>query len=410
MRMRSVWTRRPLNREQTPTSVVVRVLALSVYLPTLLAEIGIGATLPLFALSALSLGEPAAVASIAVAVYSGGRMVGSALGGVVSTKRGPIPATFGGYSVLAAGAVLCSTAGQLAVLAGGVAVIGMGHGGVHVARQAHIDAVAPLAIRARSLTTLAGTWRIGNFVGPFAGAGIIHLAGLPAAYVFAAAMVFAGTVALIFTAPRHLTIPRSQRPPVHIGSVLKPQWRVLSTLGVGVLLMGALRQARVVVIPLWAEHIGMSDSSASLVFGLATAIDMAMFIPAGYVMDRLGRVWTAVPSAIALAAGASLLPFTSQPWQVATVALLIGCGHGWGSGIVMTLGADAAPEQGRAVFLGAWSILQDVGGLLGPVIVAAGAAIALPLGFFAVGGVGVATAGTLYRFTPRWRLASSSRA
>jgi hypothetical protein len=76
----------------------------------------------------------------------------------------------------------------------------------------------------------------------------------------------------------------------------------------------------------------------------------------------------------------------------------------------MTLGADAAPEQGKAVFLGAWSILQDAGGLLGPVIVAAGAAVALPLGFFAVGGVGFATAGTLYKFTPRWRLPDSSRA
>jgi MFS family permease len=388
----------------------VRVLALSVYLPTLLAEIGIGATLPIFALSALSLGEPAAVASLAVAVYSAGRMAGSALGGWAATRWGPIPATFGTYVVLAGGAVVCATAGEIASLALGVAIIGIGHGGVHVARQAHIDAVAPPGARGRSLTTLAGTWRIGNFVGPFAGAAIIHASGLTAAYVFAAVLVALGIVTLVFTAPRHLTIPRAQRAPVRVGAVLVPQLRVLSTLGAGVLLMGALRQARVVVIPLWAAHMGMTDSGVSLVFGLATAIDMAMFIPAGYVMDRFGRVWTAVPSAIALAAGAALLPATSQTWQVAAVAVLIGLGHGWGSGVVMTLGADAAPEHGKAVFLGAWSILQDAGGLLGPVIVAAGAAIALPLGFFAVGGLGVATAGTLYKFTPRWRLPDSSRA
>lgn len=410
--MRSMARRRgrPLSRQDASDPGVVRVLALSVYLPTLLAEIGIGATLPLFALSALSLGEPAAVASIAVAVYSGGRMVGSALGGWASTRRGPIPATFGAYAVLAGGAVVSAIAGQVAVLALGVAVIGIGHGGVHVARQAHIDAVAPLKIRARSLTTLAGSWRIGNFVGPFAGAVIIQASGLPAAYVFAAAMVCVGIVTLVFTAPRHLSIPRAHRPQVRVGEVLRPQWDIFSTLGVGVLLMGALRQARVVVIPLWAAHIGMSDSGASLVFGVATAIDMAMFVPAGYVMDRFGRVWTAVPSAIALAAGASLLPATSQPWQVAAVVVLIGFGNGWGSGIVMTLGADAAPEQGKAVFLGAWSILQDAGGLLGPVVVAAGAAIALPLGFFAVGAVGAATAGVLYTFTPRWALPESSRA
>ncbi len=384
-----------------PRSAAVRALALSVYLPTFLAEIGIGAMLPLFALSAIALGEPAAVASIAVAVYSGGRMVGSAVGGSMASHRGPIPATFGGYGVLATGALVCASALDVAMLALGVAIIGIGHGGVHVARQSHIDALAPSNARARALTTLAGAWRIGNFIGPMVGAAIIAWIGLSADYLFAAVSIASAMGVLVFTAPRHLTIPRADRVRLSPKEVLAPHRQVLLTLGVGVVLMGAIRQARVVVIPLWAEHIGMSNSGASLVFGVAAAIDMALFIPAGYVMDRFGRVWTAVPSAIALGLGAALLPFASTPALVAVLALVIGAGNGWGSGVVMTLGADASPERGRAVFLGAWSIMQDLGGLLGPALVAVGAAIALPVGLFTAGGLGAAATGAFLRWTPR---------
>lgn len=386
-----------------PRRAAVRALALSVYLPTLLAEIGIGAMFPLFALSAIGFGEPAAVASIAVAVYSGGRIAGSAFGGSMASHRGAIPATFAGYGTLTAGALLCASSLNISMLALGVAVIGIGHGWVHVARQSHIDALAPPEARARALTTLAGAWRIGNFIGPVVGAGIIHWVGLSADYVFAAVTVLAGMLVLVFTAPRSLRIPRADRVRLSVREVLGPHRHVLTTLGLGVVLMGALRQAKVVVIPLWAAHIGMGNSGASLVFGVAAAIDMVLFIPAGYVMDRWGRVWTAVPSALALGLGAALLPFASTPALVAVLALVIGAGNGWGSGVIMTLGADASPEKGRAVFLGAWSQMQDVGGLLGPALVAAGAAIALPLGLFTAGGVGIAATGAFLKWTPRGR-------
>jgi MFS family permease len=390
-----------LSKSGAPRRTVARDLALSVYLPTFIAEIGIGATLPLFALSALAVGEPAAVASLAVTLYSGGRMIGSAWGGSFASHRGAIPATLVSYGVLAGGAVVCALADTVVLLTLGVLLIGIGHAGVHVARQAHVDALAQPGTRARVLSTMAGTWRLGNFIGPFAGAVLIHRYGLESAYVFAAVTVVLGVAVLAVTAPRHLRIPKDSRQRFTMRAVLGPQLKVLSTLGMGVLLFGAIRQARVAIIPLWAAHVGMSESTISVVFGISTVVDMAMFIPAGYIMDRWGRVWTAVPAALVMTVGAVALPFTHGFAQVAAASFLLGLGNGWGTGIIMTLGADAAPEQGRAVFLGAWSILQDVGGALGPAVVAAGAAIAFPVGFFAVGGVGLSSAGVFYRFVPR---------
>jgi MFS family permease len=56
--------------------------------------------------------------------------------------------------------------------------------------------------------------------------------------------------------------------------------------------------------------------------------------------------------------------------------VIIAAGNGLGSGIVMTLGADAAPQEGRAQFLGGWRLCGDIGNTGGPLLVSAVAAIA----------------------------------
>jgi hypothetical protein len=55
---------------------------------------------------------------------------------------------------------------------------------------------------------------------------------------------------------------------------------------------------------------------------------------------------------------------------------LIALGNGLGSGIVMTLGADCAPRDGRSQFLGGWRLCGSVGTSGGPLLVGAAAAVA----------------------------------
>ena len=93
-------------------------------------------------------------------------------------------------------------------------------------------------------------------------------------------------------------------------------------------------------------------------------------------MDRHGRVWVAVPVAVRMGAGLIALPLTTSLPGVTALALLMAVGNGLGSGIVMTLGADAAPEAGRAPFLGVWRLLSLVGHNGASVVVAAVAAAA----------------------------------
>ena len=143
--------------------------------------------------------------------------------------------------------------------------------------------------------------------------------------------------------------------------VVRQNRRVLLTVGLGVLAIGLARSSRVVVVPLWAEHVGLDAAQTSLVFAAAALVEVVLFYPAGTVMDRHGRVWVAVPVTLLLGLGLLALPLTTTLAGVGALALLMGVGNGLGSGIVMTLGADAAPTAGRAPFLGVWRLLSLVG-------------------------------------------------
>src|SRR6185437_15976817 len=133
-------------------------------------------------------------------------------------------------------------------------------------------------------------------------------------------------------------------------AVARDHRRVFATLGIGVMLVSAVRATRQAVIPLWADHLALAPSTASLIYGLAGGIDMLVFYPAGMVMDRKGRRWVAVPSMLVMAAGLVLMPLTHGATGLLLAAAVVGFGNGIGSGMVMTLGADHSPRAGRAHF------------------------------------------------------------
>uniref|UniRef100_UPI0025D49A69 MFS transporter n=1 Tax=Demequina sp. TaxID=2050685 RepID=UPI0025D49A69 len=335
------------------------------------------------------------------AAYQLGRIPGSALGGALAHRLGAAGAAMLSLAILAVGAAVAAASPGLPVFLTGAVLVGLGHAAYHVARQNQILELIPPAFTARSLTSLAGIWRIANFVGPLIGAGLIAVWGLSSTYWFGAACVVAAIGALALAGARRERRAYVRPEHISLAQVARDNAHVIRTLGVAVAATGALRQARLAIIPLWATHVGLSPEVATLIFSISAAIDMLLFYPAGATMDRRGRLWTAIPSTLLLALGTLALPFTQGVVAVTIAALVLGIGNGWGSGLIMTLGADVAPVRGRSVFTGLWMILQDTGGLAGPALVAAGAVIALPVGFFAVGGIGLATTGAFLAWIPQ---------
>ncbi len=390
--------------------VTLRSVAPSVYLPSLLYGIGQGAIAPVIALSALQLGADAGVASLVVGAVGVGHLLADVPAGALTMRVGERRAMLLATVLVGAALLVCVLATSVWVLAVAIGLTGASGSVWQVARQAYLTDAVPDHLRARALSTLGGVQRIGSFAGPFLGAAAMRFAGTDGAYYVHVAAAAAGAILLLLlpdvsgaaTTSRHSGAAT-------VRGVLRSHGRVLRTLGIAVVLLGAVRAARLAVIPLWGEQIGLSSSTIALVFGLSSAVDMLLFYPAGRVMDLYGRVWVAVPCLLLLALGLLAVPLTSGAVSLGLASALMGIGNGMGSGVGMVLGADASPREGRAAFLGIWRLCPDVGSSVGPLVLSAVTATGgLALGTLALGGLGVAGAAAMLRWVPRPSPASSA--
>jgi MFS family permease len=130
---------------------------------------------------------------------------------------------------------------------------------------------------------------------------------------------------------------------------------------------------------------------------------MLLFYPAGSVMDRFGRMWVAVPCVVLMGLGLALLPLTHSAATVLVAGLVAAVGNGLGSGIVMTLGADTAPDRGRSQFLGGWRFEAVIGGSGAPLLISLLTAQAsLALACVVIGAVILAGTPWLAYWVPRY--------
>jgi MFS family permease len=378
-------------------------IAVPAFGPALLYGVANGAILPVIAFSARDLDASVALSSLVVAMLGVGSLVSNVPAAMICSRYGERLAMLLAASFSVAALLLCIFAVHVWMLGMGVFMIGMGASVFSLARQTFLIEAVPLYIRARAMSTLAGSMRIGVFIGPFAGAALIPFVGLTGAYwVAVIAMIASGSIAYVlpdlkFQAGEE-TAPLVK--PTLI-SVARSHAKVFLTLGLGVAMVGALRASRQVVIPLWADHLGIDPAAASLIYGIAAAADMAVFYPAGKVMDQFGRIWVALPATLLMGFSLLAMPFTSGLAAFVFVSLMIGLGNGIGSGIIMTLGADASPRSGRTEFLGIWRMLADVGNSGGPVLLSAIAALAsLAAGIGAIGVLGMVAAVMFWQWIP----------
>jgi MFS family permease len=383
----------------------LRSVAVSAYGPSLLYGFSQGVIAPVIAISAIERGGTVAIAGLVVSLMGIGSIVSNIPAGVLTTRFGERRSMVAAAAISAAGTALCLADVGLWPFAAGVLAMGMASAVFQLARQSYLTEVVPPAMRARAMSTLGGVQRIGAFAGPFAGAGVIKLFGLDGAYAVALVVVIAAGV-VAGTVPdldERAGVPAGAAA-ISTWSITRDHWRVLVTLGTGVLLLSAIRQTRQVVVPLWAQHLHLDASTSSILFGVSGAVEALVFYPAGLIMDRRGRRAVAVPCTLVMGLSFLAMPLTHGAITLGLAAVAMGLGNGIGSGIVNTLGADVAPVLGRPTFLGVWRELADGGAAMGPVILSAVTGVAgLASGIAVSGVVGLAAAATLFRFVPALR-------
>lgn len=392
-----------MSKNANPGDFSLWSIAIPAFGPSLLFGVGEGAIIPVIPLSARDMGSSLAGAALVVALIGIGSLVSNIPASVITAKVGERRGMVGAAALSLAAMVTCVFSPNLLLFGLGVFLIGAASAVFNLARQSYLTEAVPPFLRARAMSMLGGVGRIGLFAGPFIGALVIHLVGLPGAYwVAAAAAAAAGAVAWGLPDLVSEPGPAPAGPAPTVKSLISAHRKVFLTVGMGVLLVSAVRSSRQVVVPLWADNLGLNPAVTSIIYGLSGAIDMLVFYPAGKVMDRKGRIWVAVPSMVLMGVSLLLMPLTTGAVSLLLVALLIGFGNGIGSGLIMTMGADYSPRHGRAQFLGIWRFLSDTGGSSGPAILAGlTAAVTLSFGIAATGLLGLAAAGVLGYWVPR---------
>lgn len=410
-----------------------------VYAPTVLFALGEGAVIPLIPVIAARLGADVATAALVASALVVGQLAGNLPAGWAVARLGE-RFTMAGAGILAlAGVAGMALAPVLGVLAISVFVIGFSAAGFGLARHSFMATRVPPAFRARALSLLGGSFRLGMFVGPFVAAALLFAFGVESAAIWFFGVCLIATVVLVLAGPDPEAAAAAQdarRAPASPGSpaadetlaedtgdpvtgsvrtvgragvfaTMRRHRGVLARLGVAAASLSAVRSARQVVLPLWGVSIGLDAQTIALVVGISGAIDFALFYASGQVMDRFGRLWAALPAMLLMGAGFAALSVThdldqSAMW-FAMFAAVLGVGNGLSSGILLTLGADVAPKDDPAPFLGSWRTLTDAGGAAAPLVVSAvAAAFSLSAAAAVMGAIALLGAGAFLRWVPRF--------
>jgi MFS family permease len=396
-------------------------IALPALAPTLLFSIGEGAIIPIIPVAADNLGATLAISGLIASMIMVGSVFGDIPSGWIVSRIGERTAMIYASFISVIGLLMAIIAPNPFVLGAGILLVGLATAVFALARHAFMTSFVPREFRARALSTLGGTFRLGYFVGPFISAAVIHLTGTTQSvfWVQIIGCIGAAILLMVLKDPSEL-LAASRAPSGRLAGeefvaeeshgLFKTIWNnrgVLLRLGAGAGLIGALRASRQVILPLWALSLGIPEAQTALIIGVAGGIDFALFYASGQIMDRFGRLWSAVPSMVGLGLGHIALALTHDlktavPWFI-VAAMFMSIANGVGSGILMTLGADLADPRNPAPFLGAWRFTGDVGSATAPLAISAVTAVAsIAVASGVLGVVGLIGAGILLRYVPRY--------
>lgn len=396
----------------------LRSVALAAFLPTLLFSIGEGAIIPIIPIAAGNLGANLAMAGFIASMVMLGELAGDIPSGWLVGRIGERASMIGAAVVAVFGVVVCLLAPNYWVLMVGIFVVGIATAVFALARHAFMTSFVPLAYRARALSTLGGIFRCGWFIGPLIASLVITVTGSTQSVFWIFIVSCVGSIAVLLALPdpertfgsRGVRTAGESDAQERTHGLFRTIWSfraVLIRMGSGAALVSAVRSARTVLLPLWAVSIGINEANTALIIGIAGAVDFALFYASGQIMDRFGRQWSALPSMLGLGVGFLALSLSHDldarvAWFVG-VALFLAVANGIGSGIIMTLGADLAPRDRPAAFLGAWRFSADAGQAAAPLAVSlltAVVSISFASGIMAV--LGFAGAAILARYIPRY--------
>lgn len=387
-------------------------LILPFFVPTISVALALGLLTPVIPYYAESFGVSYGWVGILTAAQALGTLMTDLPSGLLISRLGHRRAMVLGLAIGMVASAGLAWAGSVAVALAYRLVSGVGFSLFGIARHAYFTEYSKVANRGQSLALFGGLVRVGQFVGPMVGGALAAASGLRVPFLVSAlCCVPALLCIMLFTVDQRtadqtsalsmLSRERKARRG-RFWALLGDRAGVLVPAGVGHVFAQVIRSGRNTIIPLYAAGaLSLDVDRVGLLMGIAAAVEMVMFAPAGWLMDHLGRKAAIVPSFTIQAVGMALIPLTGDFAGLLACATAIGLGNGLSSGAMMVLGSDLAPPGARGEFLGVWALIGDAGGTGGPALVGfASDVLSLPAAALSMALAGLAAAVTFGLFLP----------
>jgi MFS family permease len=123
------------------------------------------------------------------------------------------------------------------------------------------------------------------------------------------------------------------------------------------------------MLPLYASsELGLSPKQVGLLFSISGLCVFVMILPAGFVIDKVGRKWATVPSTGIPALAFLLIPFSESFFQLAILLSFLGIANGLSLGSLATSTFDVVPPSARGRLQAARRTVAEVGAVGAPLL------------------------------------------
>jgi len=363
-------------------SATYRSLLWPIFIPTFLYFFSTRAALILLPLYVLKQGGSPALAALVISLRGVGMLCADVPAGFITARLGDKGGMLLGALCGALSLLVIALLPVTAVFVCGALLSGISFAQWMVARLSYISDHCPAQLRGRAIAFTASLQRCSGIAGPaIAGFVATRYGFVSALLLLVAAFVAAALVGQLCcqNSPERIPVHSGQSHGAALLAVIRDNLSLFLTSGIGAIGLMSLRGAGPMLLPLFGAALGLRAEQIGLVASLTTVLEFVMFIPAGFVMDRWGRKYTLIPGTFIMAA--SLVVFALSQGLTGYVggSLLMACGNGLATGVIMAIGTDLAPEQGRGQFLGSWRFVSDIGFTGGPLL------ITVLMGIFSLG-------------------------
>lgn len=355
----------------------------NLYAGTLISGSGWAMVLPVTPVLVDHFGVSPGAAAQVVTAYALGRFFGIPGAGVLVDRFGTRKMLIGGPGLVLLGALVGAVTPWFWPILLATFVVGIGDSLWALGREiAGIDLVR-LDQRGRVLSGFHGMHSGALAIGPLLGGFLAEAIDFRATFVGFAALTGIAVALGLFAhdtyAPRAASKPASAargglvqrvRDFAELFKQIEPGLRLSYWVFVLATFAGfTFRITLQSVLPLYADaELGLTPTQIGALFSISGGVVFAMILPAGFVLDKLGRKWATVPSTFLPGVAFLLMPFVDTYTQLVVLVGVMAVCNGLSLGSLAASTYDVLPDHVRGRLQAFRRTVAEVGGVGAPLL------------------------------------------